>query len=118
MNLDLIYKWIQLTILDPVSSAIFFYRKIFIFFEYYMKIREDSIFGYISQYFGTIKTNEYKAFYLYRFLWLYRNIHLNFILKDIRDKDQTVYRERVVQYIDNIFIQVYLSYNRVVQQNH
>jgi len=47
-RLDLAYKRARLAISDPISSAIFFHREISMFFKYYMKTGEDSVFRRIS----------------------------------------------------------------------
>ncbi len=67
-SLDIVYKRIQLTISDSVSSVIFFYKEISIFFEHYIKIGKDSVFGQINQYFGIVETNKCGSFYLYGLL--------------------------------------------------
>ena len=67
-SLDLAYKRARLAISDPISSAIFFHREISMFFEHYVRIGEESVFGRINQYFATVETNERGAFHLYGLL--------------------------------------------------
>jgi len=74
-----------------LSSAIFFHKEISIFFEHYMKIGEDSVFGRISQYFGAVETNEHGALHLYGLLWLQRNMHLGSIFKEVQGEDQVTF---------------------------
>ncbi|KAL6353693.1 hypothetical protein LRP88_13006 [Fusarium phalaenopsidis] len=64
-SLDMAYKRARLAISDPVSSAIFFHREISLFFEHYVKVGEESVFGRISQYFGAVETNERGALHVF-----------------------------------------------------
>ncbi len=68
LSLDQVYKRVRRAILDLFSSILFFYKEISMFFKYYIKIREKSIFGCINQYFGVIEINEQGAFHLYGLL--------------------------------------------------
>ncbi|KAF5121993.1 hypothetical protein E5D57_012465 [Metarhizium anisopliae] len=102
-SLDLAYKRARLAISDPLSSAIFFHREIEMFFKYYVRTGEDSVFGRISQYFGAVETNERGALHLHGILWLQGNMHLSSILKDVQGEDQATYRDRVIQYVDSVF---------------
>jgi len=69
-SLDMAYKCTKLAISDPLSLAIFFHREISMFFEHYVKVGEDFVFGRISQYFGAVETNERGALHLHGLLWL------------------------------------------------
>ncbi len=84
-SLDQAYKRAKLAISDPLSSAVFFHREISMFFEHYVKVGEDSVFGRISQYFGAVETNERGALHLHGLLWLHGNLHLSSILQDVHD---------------------------------
>jgi hypothetical protein len=108
-SLDLAYKRTRLAISDPISSAIFFHREISMFFKYYVKTGEDSVFGRINQYFGAVETNERGALHLHGLLWLQGNMQLSSILRDVEGEDQTEHRERVIRYVDSIFTEVCLS---------
>ncbi|KAI8649752.1 Helitron-like-N domain-containing protein [Fusarium keratoplasticum] len=46
-SLDMSFKRMRLSILDPMSSALFFHREMTLFFEYYVKVGEESVFGRI-----------------------------------------------------------------------
>jgi hypothetical protein len=105
-SLDQAYKRTRLSISDPLSSAIFFYREFFLFLKHYVKIGEDSVFGRISQYFYAVETNERGALHIHGVLWLQGNMHLSSILTDVGLSDQAIYRERVIQYIDSVFTEV------------
>ncbi|KAG7403652.1 ATP-dependent DNA helicase PIF1 [Fusarium oxysporum f. sp. rapae] len=70
-SLDMAYKRARLAISDPVSSAIFFHREISLFFEHYVKVGEESVFGRISQYFGAVETNERGALHVHGHLALF-----------------------------------------------
>jgi len=47
-SLDTSFKRVRLAISDPFSSALFFHREMSIFFKYYIRIGESSVFGRIS----------------------------------------------------------------------
>ncbi|KAL6411732.1 hypothetical protein AUP68_04106 [Ilyonectria robusta] len=102
-SLGMSYKRLRLAISDPMSSAIFFYREMMLFFEYYVKVGEESVFGRIIDYFGAVKTNERGALYVYGLLWLYGNAHLSSMIADIDGEDQATYRDCIIQYIDSVF---------------
>ena len=109
-SLDQAYKRTRLAMSDPLSSAIFFHREISMFFKHYVKTGEESVFGRINQYFGAVETNERGALHLHGLLWLEGNIHLSSLLGDIEGDDQEAYRQRVIQYVDSVFNEVYLLY--------
>ncbi|EKG09158.1 hypothetical protein MPH_13842 [Macrophomina phaseolina MS6] len=102
-SLDQAHKRARLAISDPLSSAIFFHREISMFFKYYVRTGEDSVFGRISQYFGAVETNERGALHVHGLLWLQGNMHLSSLLTDVRGEDQAAYRERVIEYMDSVF---------------
>ncbi|KAL8334052.1 hypothetical protein RB593_003629 [Gaeumannomyces tritici] len=102
-SLDLAYKRARLAISDPLSSAIFFHREVSMFFEHYVRIGEDSVFGRVSQYYGAVETNERGALHLHGLLWLQGNMQLSSLLSDVQVDDQAAYRERVVEYVDSVF---------------
>ncbi|KJZ69541.1 hypothetical protein HIM_11066 [Hirsutella minnesotensis 3608] len=47
-SLDMAFKRARLAISDPLSSAEFFYREMTLFFEHYVRVGEESVFGRIS----------------------------------------------------------------------
>ncbi|KAL8284658.1 hypothetical protein RB597_008496 [Gaeumannomyces tritici] len=102
-SLNQAYKRVRLAISDPVSSAIFFHREISMFFEHYVRVGEDSVFGRVSQYYGVVETNERGALHLHGLLWLQGNMQLSSLLSDIQGDDQAAYRERVAEYVDSVF---------------
>ncbi|KAF2186113.1 hypothetical protein K469DRAFT_528189, partial [Zopfia rhizophila CBS 207.26] len=102
-SLDASYKRVRLAISDPLSSALFFHREISMFFKYYVKVGDSSVFGRISQYFGAVETNERGALHLHGLLWLHGNMYLNPLLKDVEDEGGGSYRDRVIQYVDSVF---------------
>ncbi|KJZ69874.1 hypothetical protein HIM_10729 [Hirsutella minnesotensis 3608] len=102
-SLDMSFKRIQLSITDPMSSAIFFHREMTLFFEHYVKVGKESVFGRISQYYGAVETNERGALHVHGLLWLHGNAHLSSMVADVDGEDQAAYRERIVQYIDSVF---------------
>ncbi|XP_044714557.1 ATP-dependent DNA helicase PIF1 [Hirsutella rhossiliensis] len=52
------YKRARLAISDPMSSAVFFHREMKLFFDHYVKVGEESVFGRIGKYYGAVETNE------------------------------------------------------------
>lgn len=100
------YKRIRLVVLDPLSSALFFYREIFIFFQHFVRVGQPFVFGYISQYFGAVEINKRGALYLHGLLWLQGNMGLSALWKDIEGEENAAYRERIVQYVDSVFTEV------------
>jgi hypothetical protein len=105
-RLDVSLKRMQLSVSDPMSSATFFHREMTLFFEHYVKVGEESVFGRISQYYGAVETNERGALHVHGLLWLHGNAHLSSMLADTDGEDQAAYRERIVQYIDSVFCEV------------
>jgi hypothetical protein len=108
-SLDMSFKRMRLSISDPMSSAVFFHREMTLFFEHYVKVGEESVFGRISQYYGAVETNERGALHVHGLLWLHGNAHLSSMLTDIQGEDQAAYRERIVQYVDSVFSEVMLD---------
>ncbi|EEU34872.1 uncharacterized protein NECHADRAFT_102243 [Fusarium vanettenii 77-13-4] len=102
-SLGMSYKRLRLAISDPMSSAIFFHREMTLFFEHYVKVGEESVFGRIIDYFGAVETNERGALHVHGLLWLHGNTHLSSMIADIDGEDQATYRERIIQYIDSVF---------------
>ena len=105
-DLDQAYKRARLAISDSLSSVEFFYREISMFFQYYVRVGEDSVFGRIDQYFGAVETNERGSLHLHGLLWLQGNMHLSSVFGDIGAPDQAAYRERIIQYVDSVFSEV------------
>jgi hypothetical protein len=105
-SLDVSYKRMRLAISDPLSSALFFHREVSMFFKYYVKVGEPSVFGHINQYFGAVETNERGALHLHGLLWVRGNIGLSSLWKDVEGEDSLSYRERVLQYVDSVFTEV------------
>jgi hypothetical protein len=110
-SLDMAYKRARLAISDPVSSAIFFHREISLFFEHYVKVGEESVFGRISQYFGAVETNERGALHVHGLLWLQGNMGLNSVLTDVCGEEGASYRSSIIEYIDSVFSEVCLRYH-------
>ncbi|KJZ68635.1 hypothetical protein HIM_11974 [Hirsutella minnesotensis 3608] len=102
-SLDMSFKRMRLSISDPMSSAIFFHREMTLFFEHYVKVGGESVFGRIGQYYGAVETNERGALHVHGLLWLHGNAHLSSMLADIDGEDRAAYRDRIAQYIDSVF---------------
>ncbi|KAM6506308.1 hypothetical protein FSOLCH5_013298 [Fusarium solani] len=96
-SLDMSFKRMRLSISDPMGSALFFRREMTLFFEHYVKVGAESVFGRIIQYYGAVETNERGALHVHGLLWLHGNAHLSSMLADIHEEDQAAYRERIVQ---------------------
>jgi hypothetical protein len=108
-SLDASYKRMRLAISDPLSSALFFHREISMFFKFYVKVGECSVFGRVNQYFGAVETNERGALHLHGLLWLHGDIRLNSLWKDVANKESTEYRDRVIHFVDSVFTEVRAS---------
>ena len=105
-NLDAAYKRVRLAISDPVSSVEFFHRELSMFFQHYVKVGEDSVFGRISEYFGAIETNDRGALHLHGLLWLQGNIGLDSMADAIVEQSHVTLRERIINYVDSVFSEV------------
>lgn len=105
-NLETSFNRTRLSISDPMSSAIFFHRELTLFFEHYVNVGGESVFGRISQYYGAVETNERGALHVHGLLWLHGNAYLSSMHADIDAEDEKAYRERIVQYIDSVFCEV------------
>jgi hypothetical protein len=112
-SLDGSYKRMRLSISDPLSSALFFHREISMFFKYYVKVGEPSVFGHINQYFGAVETNERGALHLHGLLWVRGNMALGSLWKDVEDEGNRAYRERIIEYVDSVFTEVWLPLNQL-----
>ncbi|RKK60746.1 hypothetical protein BFJ69_g17203 [Fusarium oxysporum] len=97
------YKRTRLAISDPMSSAIFFHREMKLFFDHYVRVGQESVFGRIIKYYGAVETNERGALHVHGLLWLHGNSHLSSMLADVHGEDQAAYREQTIQYVDSVF---------------
>ncbi|WAO96996.1 Helitron-like-N domain-containing protein [Fusarium falciforme] len=101
------YERVKLAITDPISSAIFFHREAEMFFEHYVKVGEESVFGQIGQYFAAVETNERGALHVHGLLWLEGNLELgNFIGAHGNGEDDesaAMEREGILKYVDSVF---------------
>lgn len=113
-SLDVAYKRARLAISDPVSSAIFFHREISLFFEHYVKVGEESVFGRISQYFGAVETNKRGALHVHWLLWLHGNMRLNSVLTNVCGEEGASYRSSIIEYVDSVFSEVRLRHHQTV----
>jgi hypothetical protein len=116
-SLDMSYKRARLAVSDPLSSALFFHREISMFFKYYVRVGEESVFGRINEYFGAVETNERGSLHIHGIMWLEGNMELASVLNDVEGEDQVSYRERVVQYVDSVFKEVRPPYIRSVNDS-
>ncbi|XP_044718720.1 PIF1-like helicase domain-containing protein [Hirsutella rhossiliensis] len=97
------YKRTRLAMSDPMSAAVFFHREMKLFFDHYVKVGEESVFGRIGKYYGAVETNERGALHVHGLLWLHGNAHLSSMLADIHGEDQAANRERIIRYVDSVF---------------
>ncbi|KAK4074905.1 hypothetical protein Purlil1_12836 [Purpureocillium lilacinum] len=102
-KLETSFKRTRLSISDPMSSAMFFHREMTLFFEHYVNVGQESVFGRISQYYGAVETNERGALHVHGLLWLHGNAHMSSMLAGVDAEGEEAYRERVAQYIDSVF---------------
>ncbi|KAF2175352.1 hypothetical protein K469DRAFT_702370 [Zopfia rhizophila CBS 207.26] len=87
------------------------------FFKYYVRVGEESVFGLINEYFGAVETNERGSLHIYRLLWLKGNMGLASILNDVGGEEQALYRERVIRYVDSVFTEVCSLYHGLNQRS-
>ncbi|XP_044718822.1 VrtJ [Hirsutella rhossiliensis] len=73
-DLGTAYKRTRLAISDPMSSAVFFHREMTLFFEHYVNVGEESVFGHVGAYYGAVETNERGALHIHGLLWLRGNL--------------------------------------------
>ncbi|KAM4058160.1 PIF1-like helicase [Hirsutella rhossiliensis] len=85
------------------SITIFFHREMTLFFEHYVNMGGESVFGRISQYYGAVETNERGSLHVHGLLWLDGNTRLSSMLADSDGEEQAAYRERIVRYVDSVF---------------
>ncbi|XP_044717307.1 PIF1-like helicase domain-containing protein [Hirsutella rhossiliensis] len=102
-DLGTAYKRTQLAISDPMSSAVFFHREMTLFFEHYVNVGEESVFGHVGAYYGAVETNERGALHIHGLLWLRGNAGLGEALAGPDTEKQAAYRERIVRYVDSVF---------------
>ena len=102
-NLQEMYDKIALSIMDPVSSAIFFYREVSLFFEKYVRAGQESVFGKISHYYATVETNDRGSLHLHGLLWLDGNMQLPSLIDDMANPEEGEYRSQVIRYLDSVF---------------
>jgi len=93
----------MLSVHDPLSSTLFFFREISLFFEHYVYIGRQFIYGNVSHYYATVETNDRGALYLYGLLWLDGNLALADLVKDIANPDNEEYRSKVKSFVEDIF---------------
>ncbi|KAM4067941.1 PIF1-like helicase [Hirsutella rhossiliensis] len=72
------YKRVRLAIADPMSAAVFFHREIKLFFEHYVDVGDESVFGHVGAYYGAA-------------------------LAGAGGEEQAAYRERIIRYVDSVF---------------
>ena len=80
------------------------------FFDHYVKVGDDSVFGRISDYYGAIETNDRGALHLHGLLWLQGNIGLGSMTDLLGEDHDASYREKIIKYVDSIFNEVSISY--------
>ena len=92
-----------LSVHDPLSSTLFFFREISLFFEHYVRAGRSSIFGNVSHYYAAIETNDRGAFHLHGLLWLDGNLNLADLVRDMANLDEEEYRSKVKSFVDDVF---------------
>ena len=90
---------------DPLSSTLFFFREVSLFFEHYVRAGKPSIYGNVSHYYATVETNDRGALHLHGLLWLHGNLSLPNLIQDLANPDEEDYRSRVKTYVDDVFNQ-------------
>ncbi|XP_044715147.1 PIF1-like helicase domain-containing protein [Hirsutella rhossiliensis] len=101
-DLGTAYKRTRLAISDPMSSAVFFHREMTLFFEHYVNVGEESVFGHVGAYYGAVETNERGALHIHGLLWLRatRALATRSPARTRRSRRRT---GRIVRYVDSVF---------------
>jgi hypothetical protein len=92
-----------LSVHDPLSSTLFFFREISLFFEHYVRVGRPSIYGNVSHYYATVETNDRGALHLHGLLWLDGNLDLANLVRDMAKPDEGEYRSKVKSFVDDVF---------------
>jgi hypothetical protein len=92
-----------LSVHDPLSSTLFFFREISLFFEHYVRVGRPSIYGKVSHYYAAMETNDRGALHLHGLLWLDGNLELANLVRDMAKPDEGEYRSKVKSYVDAVF---------------
>ncbi|KNB04282.1 hypothetical protein FOXG_22453 [Fusarium oxysporum f. sp. lycopersici 4287] len=92
-----------LSVHDPLSSTLFFFREISLFFEHYVRVGRPSVYGNVSHYYATVETNDRGALHLHGLLWLHGNLALSDLVRHMADPDEGEYRSKVKSFVDDIF---------------
>ncbi|KAL6406058.1 hypothetical protein AUP68_10619 [Ilyonectria robusta] len=92
-----------LSVHDPLSSTLFFFREISLFFEHYVRVGRPSVYGNVSHYYATVETNDRGALHLHGLLWLDGNLALSDLVRDMADPNEGEYRSKVKSFVDDIF---------------
>jgi hypothetical protein len=96
-------KITSLSIHDPLSSTLFFFREVSLFFEHYVRAGRLSVFGKVSHYYATVETNDRGALHLHGLFWLDGNLALGDLVRDMSNPDEGEYRMRVKNFVDDVF---------------
>lgn len=92
-----------LSVYDPLSSTLFFFCEISLFFEHYVRVGRPSVYRNVSHYYTTVKTNNRRALHLHSLLWLDGNLALLDLVRNMADPNKGGYRSKVKSFIDDIF---------------
>jgi hypothetical protein len=108
-NSDLRQRLFDSSIMDPVSSSIFFEREVQMFFRDIVKVGGESIFGRVTRYFSAVETNMRGMLHLHGFLWLKGNIQIPNLASEMADSNKDSasdnllsYREEVCHWLDQV----------------
>jgi hypothetical protein len=92
-----------LAVHDPLSSTVFFFREISLFFEHYVRAGRPSIYGKVSHYYAAMETNDRGALHLHGMLWLDGNLDMANLVRDMANPDEGEYRSKVKSFVDDVF---------------
>lgn len=102
-NLSTSLQVATVSIHDPLSSTLFFFREISLFFEHYVRVRAPSIFGKVSHYYATVETNDRGALHLHGMLWLEGNLPFPDLVRDMANPDEKEYQSKFRSFVDDVF---------------
>ncbi|KAK8106682.1 PIF1-like helicase domain-containing protein [Apiospora kogelbergensis] len=94
-ELETALQSLTLSIHDPLSSTLFFFREVDLFLTHYVRVGQPSVFGKISDYYVTVETNDRGALHLHGLMWFDADMGLPSLLRDMADPKEEAYRTKI-----------------------
>ena len=102
-ELETALQSLTLSIHDPLSSTLFFFREVGLFLKHYVRVGQPSVSGKVSDYYATVETNDRGALHLHELMWFDADMGLPTLLRDIADPKEEAYRAKVRSFVDDVF---------------